>query len=67
VYEIRQKVPAKITKLKFSIKSFAIEELDKLVEWYEKSRHLAMDDDHDYNIAALVSFGFLEAAYKCFT
>ena len=64
-YEIRQKAPENFTKLSLDIKNFAIEELDKFVGWYEKWRPLFQDDGHDFEIAALVSLGFLRAACEC--
>ncbi|MDR0472805.1 MAG: zinc dependent phospholipase C family protein [Treponema sp.] len=64
VYELRQKQPRKLLKLKLAVESFTINELDKLVGWYERFRPLFSDDrEHDFQIAALVSSNFLQAAY----
>jgi len=62
LYEIRQKVPENFMQLKLDIGSFTIEELDKFIAWYEKFRPLFDDDSYDFQIAALVSSGFLQAA-----
>jgi hypothetical protein len=48
------------------IKSFAIEELDKFVGWYENFRPLFEDDGYDFHAASLVSSWFIQAGYKCF-
>jgi len=63
LYELRQKIPKDIFKLNFNIKSFAIEELDKFVDCYEEIRPLFMDDEYDFQMAAHVSLGFIQAAY----
>ena len=64
LYEIRQKIPDNFSMLNLSIKSFAIEELDKFVDWYEKFRPLLEDDRFDLKMATHVSCGFLQAAYQ---
>jgi hypothetical protein len=66
MYEARQKVPADLSGISLNIKSFAIEEVGKFVEWYERFRPLFKDDGHDFQLAALVSSGFLQAAYDWF-
>ena len=63
LYEIRQKIPGDFSMLNLNIKSFAIEELDRFVNWYEKFRPLIKDDGFDFQMAAHVSSGFLKAAY----
>ena len=64
IYEHRQKVPKNLFNLNIDIPSFSIEELDKFVGWYERFRHLLNDDDHDFQMAALVSSCFLQAALR---
>lgn len=63
-YELSQKVPENFSKISLNIRYFAIEELDKFVDWYEKFRLLFKDDEQDFNMAVLVSSGFLQAAYE---
>ena len=63
LYEIQQKVPKKFYKTKLNIRAFAIEELDRLVKWYENSRSSFDDDESDSHIAAVVASSFLQAAY----
>ena len=62
LYEIRQKTPDNYHKAKLNIKAFTIEELDKLVKWYEDFRKILDDIELDYHVAAMVSFGFLYAS-----
>ena len=62
LYEIRQKAPKNYYKTKLNITAFSIEELDKLVKWYEDFRE-SLDDDSDFHIAAMVSSNFLQAVY----
>ena len=64
IYEFRQKIPEDFSMLNLNIKSFAIEELDKFVDWYEKFRPLLEDDRFDLKMATHVSCGFLQAAYQ---
>ena len=64
IYELRQKVPCNFFKLSVNIKTFAIEELDKFVDWYEKFRPLFEDDAQDFQMAALVSSSFVQTAYQ---
>jgi len=64
LYEYRQKVPKNPCNLNIDIPSFSIEELDKFVGWYERFRRLLSDDDHDFQMAALVSSCFLQAALR---
>ncbi|MDR2596479.1 MAG: zinc dependent phospholipase C family protein [Treponema sp.] len=64
MYEIRQKVPKEFYTLNLNIQSFAIEEVDKWVSWYEKFRPLFEDDANDFHVAAIVSCGFMQAAYQ---
>ena len=66
MYELRQKVPNKFYKFSFEVKSFAIEELDKLVAWYENFRPHLKDDDFDFQMAVLVALGFFQAASEFF-
>ena len=61
IYEIRQKVPDKIYKPNLNIVEFTIEELDKLVEWYENIRKFFIDDESDCHIAVAVASNFLQA------
>ena len=63
LYEIRQKIPDNFSMLNLSIKSFAIEELDKFVDLYEEIRPLLNDDGFDFQMATHISSGFLQAAY----
>ena len=63
LYEIRQKVPEKFYKTKLNITAFTIEELDKLVNVYEKFRASFDNDESDFHIAAAAASGFLQAAY----
>jgi hypothetical protein len=64
IYELRQKAPQELCKLKLNSGSFTIEELDKFVDWYELFRPLFSDDhEQDFRIATLVSSHFLQAAY----
>ena len=63
LYEIRQKVPKQYSQAKLHIKAFSIEELDHLVTWYENFRAFFDDDESDFHMAAMVSSGFLQAAY----
>ena len=62
-YEIRQKIPEKIYKTHLDIKAFAIEELDRFVEWYDSSRPSYDNDEYDFHIAAAVTLNFLQTAY----
>jgi len=62
LYELRQKTPKNFLKMSLDIKSFAIEELDKFVDCYEDIRPYFMDDEYDFQMAAHVSTGFLQAA-----
>ena len=64
LYEIHQKIPEDFSLLDLNIESFALEELDKFVDWYEKFRPLLKDDRFDFQMATLVSCGFLQAAYQ---
>jgi len=66
-YEICQKAPEELMKISIKLKSFAIEELDKLVHWYERWRPLLKDDEQDFQMAVIVSSCFLQAAYECFS
>ena len=66
-YELRQKIPEKhhktnLNSKSFSIKSFAIEELDRFVHWYDSSRASFGDDESDFHIAAMVASNFLREA-----
>ena len=63
IYEIRQKIPEKVYKTNLNIKAFSIEELDRLVSWYESFRVIFDDDESDFHIAATVASNFLQAAY----
>ena len=64
IYEFRQKVPQNLFNRNIDIPSFSIEDLDKFVGWYEKLRGLLSDDKHDFQMAALVSSCFLQAALR---
>ncbi|MCL1815211.1 MAG: zinc dependent phospholipase C family protein [Treponema sp.] len=59
LYEIRQKVPEKLYNTNLNINAFTIEELDKLVNWYENVRASFNDDEPDFHIAATVASNFL--------
>jgi len=67
MYELRQKVPKRFYKLSLVVKSFAIEELDKLIALYENIRPHLKDNDYDFHMAVLVASGFFQAAYKYFS
>jgi len=64
MYEFRQTVPKNLFNLNIDIPSFSIEDLDKFVGWYERFRNLFSDDEHDFQMAALVSSCFLQAALR---
>ena len=64
LYEIRQKIPEDFSMINLKIKSFAIEELDKFVDWYEEIRPFMKDDRFDFKMATNISSGFLQAAYQ---
>ena len=64
LYEIRQKAPKKCYRTKLNIAAFSIEELDKLVKWYEDFRDFFDDAESDFHIATVVSSNFLQAAYQ---
>jgi hypothetical protein len=64
MYELRQTVPEELFRLNLNIRTFAVEELDRFVKWYERFRPLFRDDDHDFHMATLVSSHFLKAAYE---
>ena len=66
MYELRQKVPKKIYKLSLEVKSFAIEELDKLVTWYENFRPHLNDDGYDFHMAVFVASGFFYTYLSAF-
>ena len=63
LYEIRQKAPKKYYQAKLNITSFTIEELDKLVKWYEEFRKFFDDNESDFHIATMVSSSLLHAVY----
>ena len=63
LYEIRQKVPQKFYRTKLNIAAFTIEELEKLIKWYDKFRISFDDDESDYHVAAMMACNFLQAAY----
>jgi hypothetical protein len=62
-YEIQQKIPEKMYKARLNIKTFTIEELEKFVKWYDRSRASFEDDETDFHIATMVTSNFLQAAY----
>jgi len=63
LYELRQRVPEKFYKIKLNIPAFTIEELDRLVKWYEKFHAPYNDDESDFHIAAMIASNFIKAAY----
>ena len=63
LYEIRQKVPENLYKLKMNGLTFSIDDLDMLVEWYSTFRSVITDDESDFLIASNVTFRFLQATY----
>jgi len=62
-YEIRQKIPINLSKMKLNIKAFSIEELDRFVKWYDTFRASVIDDEFDFHIATIVTSNFLHAVY----
>jgi len=63
VYEVQQKIPSKFNIIKLEIRAFTIEELDRLVEWYDNSRASINDDEWDFRISTTVTSNFIQTAY----
>ena len=62
-YELKQKIPSKFNILKLEIRTFSIEELDRLVTWYDNCRALINDDEWDFRISTMVTSNFIQTAY----
>jgi len=63
IYEIQQKIPSKSNMIKLELRTFTIEELDRLVKWYDNSRPSINDDEWDFLISSVVTSSFIQNAY----